>query len=128
MQYNTTSQKEKPTRLERQEEAQKQQRKEREEARRAETVQSQIKDGEAEKRPRTECTESEIDTEGGEEVGRSQSQSRSRKGHMTKSYLTDSDVNFVKDHEELYNKTNEHFKDKTRKECLWERFESSRNL
>ena len=40
--------------------------------------------------------------------------------------LTDSDeeaiVNFVKDHEELYNKTNEHFKDKARKDCLWERF------
>ena len=31
-------------------------------------------------------------------------------------------MDFVKDHEELYDKTNEHFKDKARKECLWEEF------
>ena len=37
-------------------------------------------------------------------------------------------VDFVKDHEDLYNKTNEHFKDKTRKECLWEEFANSRKL
>ena len=37
-------------------------------------------------------------------------------------------MNFVKGHEELYDKTNEHFKDKARKECLWERFAHSRNL
>ena len=40
--------------------------------------------------------------------------------------LTDSDevavVDFVKDHEELYDKTNEHFKDKARKKYLWDRF------
>ena len=45
-------------------------------------------------------------------------------------YLTDSDeeaiVDCVKDHEELYDKTNEHLKDKDRGECLWERFTSSR--
>ena len=39
-------------------------------------------------------------------------------------YLTDSDkeaiVDFVRDNKELYNKTNEHFKDKARKECLWD--------
>ena len=34
-------------------------------------------------------------------------------------------MDFIKDHEELYNKTNEHLKDKARKECLWERFASS---
>ena len=43
-----------------------------------------------------------------------------KKGHMTNIYLTDSDeeaiVDLVKDHEELYDKTNEHFKDKARKE------------
>ena len=37
-------------------------------------------------------------------------------------------VDFVKDHEGLYNKTNEHFKDKARKECLWEQFANSRKL
>ena len=28
-------------------------------------------------------------------------------------------MDFVKDHEELYDKINDHFKDKARKECLW---------
>ena len=46
-------------------------------------------------------------------------------------YLTDLSkeaiVDFVKDYEELYNNTNEHFNDKTRKDCLWERFASSHN-
>ena len=51
---------------------------------------------------------------------------------MTNIYLTDLDeqaiVDYVKDHEKLYDKTNEYFKDKTRKECLWERFTNSRKL
>ena len=42
---------------------------------------------------------------------------------MTNIYVTDSDeeaiVGFVKDHEELYNKSDEYFKDKARKGCLW---------
>ena len=37
-------------------------------------------------------------------------------------------MDFVKDHEQLYGKTNEHFKHKARKECLGERFHSSRKL
>ena len=60
------------------------------------------------------------------------SQSRYKKGHMTNVYLTDSDqeaiVDFMKDQEELYNKTSEHFKDKARKESLWEEFKRSRKL
>ena len=51
---------------------------------------------------------------------------------MTNIYLTDSDekaiVDFVKDHEELYDKTNVHFKHKARKDCLWERFARSYKL
>ena len=51
---------------------------------------------------------------------------------MTHIFLTHSDkeaiVDFMKDHEELYHKISEHFKDKTRKECLWERFANSRKL
>ena len=51
---------------------------------------------------------------------------------MTNIYLTDSNedaiVDFVKDHEELYNKTNEHFKDKARKECPWKRFANNHKL
>ena len=34
----------------------------------------------------------------------------------------------LKNHEELYDKTNEYFKDKARKECLWERFANSHKL
>ena len=44
---------------------------------------------------------------------------------MTNMYLTYSDeeatVDFVNDHEELYHRTNEHYKDKARKDCLFER-------
>ena len=51
---------------------------------------------------------------------------------MTNVYLTDSDketiVDFVEDHEKLYDKTSEHFKDKSRKESLWEEFARSRKL
>ena len=51
---------------------------------------------------------------------------------MTNIYLMDSDEeaieDFVKDHEELYDNTNEHFKDTARKECLWERFANSHKL
>ena len=68
----------------------------------------------ADKHARTERSYTEMEREGGGEVGTSQSHSRHKKGHMTTIYLTDSDeeaiVDFVKDHEELYNKTNEHFK------------------
>ena len=34
-------------------------------------------------------------------------------------------MDFIKDHEELYDKTNKCFKDKARKECLWESFPNS---
>ena len=37
-------------------------------------------------------------------------------------------MDFVKDHEELYDKTSEHFKDKATKEFLWEQFAKSRKL
>ena len=52
---------------------------------------------------------------------------------MTNIYLINSDeeaiVDFVKDHEELCNKTNnKYFKDKSRKECLSDRFTRSHNL
>ena len=63
----------------------------------------------AKKHARTERSDTEMDTEGGGETGTCQSQSRHKKGHMKNIYLTDSDeeaiVDFVKDHEEIYNKT-----------------------
>ena len=47
-------------------------------------------------------------------------------------HLLDSDeeatVDFVKDLEQLYVKTHNKFTDKARKDCLWERFTSSRNI
>ena len=67
-----------------------------------------------------------MDTEGGKGLGSSQSQSRHKN-----IYLTDSDeaiVDLVKDHEELFDKTNGNFKDKASKECLWERLTSSCKL
>ena len=58
--------------------------------------------------------------------------SRHKKGHITSIYLTDSYeeaiADFVKDHEELYDKTNEYFKDKARNQCFWEGFANSRKL
>ena len=78
----------------------------------------------AEKCAKTDKSDTELDTcaEGGGEVGTLQSHSGHKKRHMTNIYLTDFDekaiVDFVKVHEELYDKTNEHFKAKARKECL----------
>ena len=50
-----------------------------------------------------------MDTEDGGELFTSQSHSRHKQVHMTNIYLTDSDeeaiVDFVKDHEELYDKS-----------------------
>ena len=59
-------------------------------------------------------------------------QSRQKKGQMKSIFLSDSDeeaiVKFVKQHEELYDKTYAIFKDMQRKEVLWERLAASRNL
>ena len=79
--------------------------------------------GHPEKRPRTERSDTKTEAAQGEATP---SQSCYKKGHMTNRYLADSDeeaiVDFVKDQEELYDKTREHFKDKVRKEFLWEQF------
>ena len=49
---------------------------------------------------------------------------------MTNVYLMHEEaiVDFVKDLEELYDRTNEHFKNKARKECLWEQLANSHKL
>ena len=81
---------------------------------------------------RIDRSDTEMHTEGGGEAGTCESQPRHKKGHMTNIHLTDLDeeaiVDIVKAHEELYDKTNEHFKDKVRKECLWVRFANSCKL
>ena len=51
-------------------------------------------------------------------------QSRQKKGQMKSIFLSDSDeetiVDFIKQHKELYDKTNDSFKDKQKKERTWE--------
>ena len=51
-------------------------------------------------------------------------QSRKKKGQMKSIFLSDSDeeaiMEFVKQHNELYDKTDNSFKDKQKKERLWE--------
>ena len=76
-------------------------------------------------------SDSKMDIVAGE-AGPSEFQSRYKKGHMKNIYLTDSDeeaiMDFATDHEELFDKNNKHFKDKARKDCLWDRFTSSHNF
>ena len=59
-------------------------------------------------------------------------QSRQKKGQIKSIFLSDSDeeaiVEFVKQHEELYDKTNDSFKDKQKKERLLEQLAATRNL
>ena len=59
------------------------------------------------------CKKSDTNTEAGGEAGTSQSQYK--KVYISNIYLTDSDeeaiVDFVKDHRELYDKNDKHFKD-----------------
>ena len=59
-------------------------------------------------------------------------QCRQKKGQMKSIFLSDSDkeaiVDFVKQHEELYDNTHMKFKDKQGKESLWEIVAASRNL
>ena len=59
-------------------------------------------------------------------------QSRQKNGQMKSIFLSDSDkeaiVEFVKQHEELYDKTNDSFKDKQKKERLWESLAATRKL
>ena len=58
-------------------------------------------------------------------------QSKQKKWQMKSFFLSDSDteaiVEFIKQHEELYDKTHK-FKDRWRKKGLWERLAASRNL
>ena len=59
-------------------------------------------------------------------------QFRQKKGQMKSIFLSDSDkeaiVEFIKQHEELYDKTNDKFEDKQKKERLWETLAATRNL
>ena len=80
----------------------------------------QREDGEREESP--ERGEKRVRTDTGTDV--ESTQSRQKKGQMKSIFLSDSDeeaiVEFIKQHEELYDKTNDSFKDKQKKERLWE--------
>ena len=59
-------------------------------------------------------------------------QSRQKKSQIKSIFLSDSDeeatMEFIKQHEELYDKTKDCFKDKQKKERLWEQLAATRNL
>ena len=77
-------------------------------------------DFDGEKRTRTD-TDTDVES----------TQSRQKKGQMKSIFLSDSDeeaiVEFVKQHKELYDKTNDSSKDKQKKERLWESLAVTRN-
>ena len=70
-----------------------------------------------EKRPQTD-TDTDVES----------TQSRQKKGQMKSIFLSDSDkeaiAEFVKQHKELYDKTNGSFEDKQKKQRLWEQLAS----
>ena len=70
-----------------------------------------------EKRPQTD-TDTDVES----------TQSRQKKGQMKSIFLSDSDkeaiAEFVKQHKELYVKTNGSFEDKQKKQRLWEQLAS----
>ena len=59
-------------------------------------------------------------------------QSRQNKGQMKSIFLSDSDkeaiLEFIKQHKECYDKTNDSFKDKQKKKQHWEQLSATRNL
>ena len=81
---------------------------------------------------REETEEGKTDKRAGTDTDVESTHSRQKNGQMKSIFLSDSDeeaiVEFVKQNEELYDKTHAKFKDKQRKECLWERLAASRNL
>ena len=95
-------------------------RREREEREERAGGEGQREDGEREESP--ERGEKRVRTDTGTDV--ESTQSRQKKGQMKSIFLSDSDeeaiVEFIKQHEELYDKTNDSFKDKQKKERLWE--------
>ena len=109
-------------------------RREREEREERERIEQEERDRERMKRERREESQ-----ERGEKRARSDTDtdvestpSRQKKGQMKSIFLSDSDeeaiVKFIKQHEELYDKTNDSFKDKQKKERLWEQLAAARNL
>ena len=108
-------------------------RREREERDERERIEQEDRDRERMEREREESPErgeKSVRTDTDTDV--ESTQSRYKKGQMKSIFLSDSDeeaiVEFVKQHKELYDKTNDSFKDKRKKERLWEQLAATRNL
>ena len=91
----------------------------------------QREDGERERREESqERGEKRVQTDMDTDV--KSTQSRQKQGQMKSIFLSDSDeeaiVEFIKQHKELYDKSNDSFKDKQKKEGLWEQLTATRNL
>ena len=78
-----------------------------------EQITHSAEEGVAKKHARTDKSDTRMDTQAGGEANTSQSHSRHKKGCMTNIYLTDAHekaiVDFIKDHDELIDKTNQQF-------------------
>ena len=102
-----------------------QEREERERREREERDRQREKEMEEEER-REKRMQTDMDTDA------ESTQSRQKKGQMKSIFLSDSDkeaiVKFVKQHKELYDKSNDSFKDKQKKERLWEQLAATRNF
>ena len=103
----------------------KEEREERERREKEETdIQREREMEEEERRENRPQTDTDTDAES--------TQSRQKKGQMKSIFLNDLDeeaiIEFVKQHEELYDKTKNSFKDKHKKERLWEQQAATRNL
>ena len=108
-------------------------RREREERDQRERIEQEERDREKMEREREESPErgeKRVPTDTDTDV--ESTQSRQKKGQIKFIFLSDSDkeaiLEFVKQHEELYDKTNDSFKDKQKKERLWEQLAATRNL
>ena len=107
-------------------------RREREERDERETIEQDERDRERMERERREETQERGKKGARTDTDVESTQSRQTKGQMKSIFLSDSDeeaiMEFLKQHEELYDKTNDSFKDKQKKERLWQQLAATRNL
>ena len=108
-------------------------RREREERDERERIEQEERDRERMERDREESPErgeKRVQTDMDTDV--ESTQSRQKKGQMKSIFWSDSDeeaiCEFVKQHEELYDKTNDSLKDQQKKQRLWEQLAATRNL
>ena len=107
-------------------------RREREERDERERIEQEERDRERMGRERREESQERGEKRAQTDMDTDVESTQSRQKGQMKSILSDSDeeaiVEFVKQDEELYDKTNYSFKDKQKKERLWEQLAATRNL